>query len=86
MQERRLLGIADLAVIFDKTTSWTYKNWRRLCKERKFPAPIEGFGCNWDSRAVELWLDMQLPDYLKANDNQPKKYWQQILDANAANL
>lgn len=87
MQERRFLGISDLANIFNKTPSWTYKNWRKLHKEKKFPAPVAGFGCSWDSKAVELWLDMNLPNHLKTNDNAtPKMHWQHILNANAANL
>lgn len=84
---REVLDIDKTSLRIGKSKSWLYKNYKKLQNTKKFPAPIKGLGCFWDSYAIDLWLDLNLPSNLKLNDNAAgKNHWQNLLSQNAANL
>lgn len=88
MTMRKLLSVKETAnILGGKSVSWLYQNYKKLHKEKGFPLPVSGFGCVWDATAIENWLNVNLPNNLKFNDNNPQsKGWEYILNCNAANL
>lgn len=87
MQDRKYIGIKEIARILDRSESWTRQNYKKLHKTQNFPLPAAGLGCCWDSKCIELWLDSRIPDYLRTNDNKLQCInWSARLRANAAKL
>lgn len=86
-QTTRVLSIEEVSLKIGKSVSWLYKNHKKYQINHKFPAPINGLGCKWDSTAIDLWFDMNLPNHLRVNDNFVNSNpWQSIMSRRAANL
>jgi predicted DNA-binding transcriptional regulator AlpA len=58
---RHLLTAPQVAAALGYKLSWFHRHRASLVAERAFPAPIAGCGMRWDPRAIESWLDWQLP-------------------------
>lgn len=61
MNDRALLRTADVARRLGKSVAWFRRQREHLKAAHGFPAPIAGLGLVWDPRAIDAWLDLQLP-------------------------
>ena len=68
---RRLLKAADVADLlrFNSIDAF-YRRIKTLVEDHGFPPAIDGVGNSWDPAAIDLWLDSQMPEHLRAILNQ----------------
>ena len=68
MTLRRLIGTEELAGKLGYTREWVTRHWTRLVADKKFPPPLmggeRGALLKWDEKAVDLWMDSFLPEWL----------------------
>ena len=83
----KFISIEEVAQRFHRSTSWLYKNYKRLNKEKKFPQPISlnGYNIQWSESDVDYWFDMHITA-CQANDNTVGSAYEKLLAANAAML
>lgn len=58
---RHLLTGPEVARALGRSYGWFHRHRPSLEAERGFPPPVAGCGLRWDPRAIETWLDAQLP-------------------------
>lgn len=87
--ERMLLNAPEVALKLKHSLTWFARNRERLETEHGFPRPIDGVGRRWDPVAIDRWLDLQLPEHLRAPtgpaelERAEQEYWDQILHERA---
>lgn len=67
--QRRLISARELSGKIGHAYDWVIRNWKNLSAQRGFPEPVLGGGVGkhlrWDERAIDLWLDAQMPQVLQ---------------------
>lgn len=82
------LNIEEVASRFKRSSSWFYKNYKKLSDEKGFPRPIKlnGYNVQWSEVDVDFWFDTHINTSRQANDNNIGKCYEKLLAANAALL
>lgn len=63
--DRVSLTLAQVAARLGYKPAWFRKHRARLERVEGFPPPLAGCGNRWDSKAVDLWKDAQIPAALR---------------------
>ena len=58
---RELLTAPLVARKLGRSLNWFYRHRTELEDDHSFPRTVRGCGTRWDPRAIEAWLDAQLP-------------------------
>ena len=68
------LGVhVKVAALFNRSAHWWHKTGRARLEARGFPAPIDGG--NYDPRAVDAWILLQMPPELRAVSEAARAAW-----------
>ena len=63
---RALLDAAQVGQKLGHDRVWFMGRKRRLIGEAGFPPPVPHCGLRWDERAIDAWLDGQMPEALRS--------------------
>ena len=72
MVDRTLITAAVVAAKLRHPTVWFYRNRKMLESKYGFPTKISGCGNRWDPAAIDRWLDSQMPEDLRNEDEKRK--------------
>lgn len=67
LRELPLIRRERVARKLRRSLSWFERN-RPSLEAAGFPRPVPAMGLRWDERAIDAWLDAQLPAYAGATD------------------
>lgn len=92
LPHRRLIGPNEVAEKLGYGVTWLHRNRKKL-EMMGFPPPVldgHAFGrktmpLRWDNRAIDLWLDIQMPEQLKRHAND-ERIDINAIDARAAEI
>lgn len=80
---RQLLPADGVAVRLSSTRDW-FSRHRRQLERKGFPKPV--LPGRWDPKAIDLWLDSQMPAALRPDTPAHKKAWADKLSARLSSV
>ncbi|MDB5415066.1 MAG: hypothetical protein JWR10_3401 [Rubritepida sp.] len=65
---RDLLTAPLVAKALGRSLNWFYRHRTELEEDHSFPKTIRGCGTRWDPRAIDAWLNQQMPAAASAEE------------------